>query len=124
MHLLYAVKRIGRTQYSRPERIDMSDERLADLEDAVRVLAENVMAKAGQSGPIDSLAVQYTPEDERLVLSVPDGEADGEAIDATEAAVALAEENDIDLANVEGSGEDGRILVSDVEDAIAERDTA
>jgi len=95
----------------------MSDERIVNLEDAVRVLAENVMAKAGQSGPIDSLAIQYTPEDERLVLSEPVADEPA-AVNATEAAVELANAHDIDLADVEGSGEDGRILVGDVEDIL------
>ena len=96
----------------------MSDERIVNLEDAVRVLAENVMAKAGQSGPIDSLAIQYTPEDERLVLSEPVADEPAAEVNATEAAVELANAHDIDLADVEGSGEDGRILVGDVEDIL------
>ena len=102
----------------------MSEDRVANLEDAVRVLAENVLAKSGQSGPIDSLAVQFAPEEERLVLSEPVVEADGEAVNATDAAVELAEAENVDLSSVEGSGEDGRILVGDVEDAIAEREEA
>lgn len=38
--------------------------------------------------------------------------------DATEAAIKLAEEHDIDLAEVSGSGTDGRILKSDIEKLI------
>jgi len=87
----------------------MSDERLSNLEDAVRVLAENSLAKSGQSGELDSLAVQYAVEDEDEAEPVAD-------VNATEAAVVLAAAEGIDLSDVQGSGEDGRILVSDVED--------
>ena len=38
--------------------------------------------------------------------------------DATEVAIKLAEEHDIDLAEVSGSGADGRILKSDIEKLI------
>jgi hypothetical protein len=43
---------------------------------------------------------------------------------ATDAAVQLAEENDIDLSTVEGTGEGGKIRVPDVQAAIDERDEA
>lgn len=42
-----------------------------------------------------------------------------EEIEATEAAVDLALENDIDIGEVEGSGKDGRVLKSDVQSHIA-----
>ena len=35
-------------------------------------------------------------------------------VDATDAARALAKEEDVDLADVDGSGDDGRVLKSDV----------
>lgn len=41
-------------------------------------------------------------------------------IDATDAARELAAEHDIDLATVEGTGEDGRVLVSDVRALVEE----
>lgn len=44
------------------------------------------------------------------------------AVDATDAAVVLAEAENIDLSTVEGSGKDGRIVEPDVQGAIAERD--
>jgi pyruvate/2-oxoglutarate dehydrogenase complex dihydrolipoamide acyltransferase (E2) component len=40
------------------------------------------------------------------------------AVNATDAAVELAHERGIDLAEIEGSGADGRILKSDVEAAV------
>jgi pyruvate/2-oxoglutarate dehydrogenase complex dihydrolipoamide acyltransferase (E2) component len=39
-------------------------------------------------------------------------------VNATDAAVELAQEHDIDLAEIEGSGTDGRVLKSDVEAVI------
>jgi pyruvate/2-oxoglutarate dehydrogenase complex dihydrolipoamide acyltransferase (E2) component len=47
----------------------------------------------------------------------------GAEIDATESATELAEEEDVDLAQVEGTGQDGRITKGDVEHYIANRDS-
>lgn len=44
-----------------------------------------------------------------------------EEVDATNAAIDLADEHDIDLTTVEGTGKDGRIVLSDVE-ALVEED--
>ena len=46
----------------------------------------------------------------------PNGETE-EEIDVTEPAERRAEELDVDLSEAEGSGSEGRILVSDVEEA-------
>jgi pyruvate/2-oxoglutarate dehydrogenase complex dihydrolipoamide acyltransferase (E2) component len=43
--------------------------------------------------------------------------SDEASVDATDAARELAEEKDVDLSALTGSGEDGRVLLSDVEDA-------
>lgn len=42
----------------------------------------------------------------------------GVAFDATDAALELADEHGVNLASVAGSGEDGRIIKSDVEEHI------
>lgn len=42
-----------------------------------------------------------------------------EPVNATDAAIALADEAGIDLAAVAGTGADGRIVINDVRDAIA-----
>lgn len=43
-------------------------------------------------------------------------------VDATDSARQLARDNDVDLREIEGTGEDGRILKGDVQDAIDNRD--
>lgn len=43
-------------------------------------------------------------------------------IDATDGAKELAEEEDVDLSQVQGSGAEGRVTKGDVEDFIAKRD--
>ena len=43
-------------------------------------------------------------------------------IEATEVAIALALENELPLGSVVGSGADGRVLKSDVEQALEDRD--
>lgn len=54
-------------------------------------------------------------------------EEDQEEIDATDAAIKLADQEGIDLATVTGTGDEGRILKSDVErtiDALADEKDA
>lgn len=51
----------------------------------------------------------------------PEPEAKSD-VDVTDAARVLAEEHDIDLSRIEGSGKDGRVLKGDVEKAIEARD--
>jgi len=45
-----------------------------------------------------------------------------EEVDITPAAAELAEENRIDVSAIEGTGKDGRVLKSDVQKAISQRD--
>ena len=48
--------------------------------------------------------------------------SDAEELDATDSAVALAAELGVDLADVEGSGKDGRITKADVEALVPTED--
>jgi pyruvate/2-oxoglutarate dehydrogenase complex dihydrolipoamide acyltransferase (E2) component len=54
---------------------------------------------------------------------VADDQAD-DAVDATPAAVELAPEHGVDLAEVEGTGAEGRVTKPDVEQAIADEPEA
>ena len=47
-----------------------------------------------------------------------EAEAPGEEPDATDAAAELADEANLDLSTIEGTGKNGRILKSDVTDAL------
>lgn len=64
----------------------------------------------------------YFPENAPSVLPGPDEDDvvstdSAEEIDATDRAQELADELDVDLAQVEGTGQDGRIMAEDVEAA-------
>ncbi len=50
----------------------------------------------------------------------PDGQKQDTEVEATEAAERKAEELDVDLSEVEGTGSEGNVLVEDVEDAAGE----
>ena len=52
----------------------------------------------------------------------PGAPSQEEPLDATDAAVALAEEHDIDLSLISGTGKEGRILLSDVREALGEEE--
>jgi pyruvate/2-oxoglutarate dehydrogenase complex dihydrolipoamide acyltransferase (E2) component len=69
----------------------------------------------------------YAPGDE-VDMTAEEAEENGlvaigavevtEEVQATEAAAELAEEEDVDLASIDGTGSGGKILKSDVEDAL------
>ena len=79
------------------------------------------MPDAEGSTPAEGRVITGPPHDRMMtvknlkkrVLSENSG-----APDATEIAIKLAKEHDIDLAEVSGSGADGRILKSDIEKLI------
>ena len=81
------------------ERLDLIEGKLQDLERAMRL---------GSS--------LGTHIDEAAAFR---GVVEGDDIDATDAAAAKAAGLGVDLAVVEGTGADGRVLVSDVEAAAA-----
>lgn len=56
----------------------------------------------------------------RALIEEVDGIREASAVEVTDAAREMAREQGVDLTGVEGSGEDGRILKSDVEDATEE----
>jgi len=58
------------------------------------------------------------------VVETPAPQPPAAGFDVTDSARELAEEAGIDLASIEGTGKEGRILKSDVQKAIKERDEA
>lgn len=63
----------------------------------------------------------YFPDDAPSVLPGPDEDDvvssdSADEIDATDRAKEIAAEEDVDLTEIEGSGEDGRITADDVRD--------
>ena len=64
------------------------------------------------SAPDPEPEIELTPEEKQQVK--PDNGVEQKEIDATKAAIRLAEEHDIDLQQVKGSGKDGRIVKQDV----------
>ena len=71
-------------------------------------------------GKIEAGAVTSVPEKQTETTSAPAVKSQGDAaLAANPAAKKLAEENNIDLASVKGTGKDGRILKEDVQNAMA-----
>ena len=68
-------------------------------------------AASGQLARVDELGVEPIPK------FPPDPPTPADAVVATPAAVAAADEHGVDLATVDGSGVDGKVLVADVKDA-------
>lgn len=92
--------------------------------------AEKPKAEKPKTAGAEETPVAQPPEQPESVevvdaARVAEGDAgamDADAVDATPAAVELAQDEGIDLASIEGSGKEGRILKSDVEAAIRERE--
>lgn len=63
---------------------------------------------------------KWTPKVE-VVAELPEEQRQDQEPDATPKAAELAAEHGLDLAEIEGTGAEGRILVKDVEAALAER---
>jgi 2-oxoglutarate dehydrogenase complex dihydrolipoamide succinyltransferase (E2 component) len=70
-------------------------------------------------GKIEAGAVASAPTSEAQVETTPAATATDTALAANPAAKKLAEENNIDLSNVKGTGKDGRILKEDVQNALS-----
>lgn len=71
-------------------------------------------------GKIEAGAVASAPAKQAEATAAPAAESQADAVlAANPAAKKLAEENNIDLASVKGTGKDGRILKEDVQNAMA-----
>lgn len=105
------------------------EERVTAVEeilDHVQTGLEELWARVGGGSPAEDSGQGEGGEDgppeetEDGASDDGDGEEDEEPIDATDAARELAGEHGIELAKIEGTGEDGRVLKSDVQAAVAE----
>src|ERR671917_829740 len=106
--------------------IDLDRKILADLAVTEPEIFAAIVAQAQNA--LDGKPVERRVEVERAVAAAqpetPTGEAEAAAegetdveVNATEAAERKAEELGVDIATVEGSGQGGRVVVGDVDDA-------
>lgn len=115
---------VGPPSYGSP-RPETSAGRLLPLhEHPLRIEALPAGHPAAISGDYGVSNVGLTDLERDSAGGREDREAEGEASDnATDAAKELAAENGVNLADVDGSGEGGRITKTDVQDFIDERDS-
>jgi large subunit ribosomal protein L21 len=83
----------------------------SDVQEAIRELEEEEAAEAGDEAAEADVADEAAAADEAGAV-IPD------EVDITGAARELAEEHGLDVTGIEGTGKEGRILKSDVQDAI------
>lgn len=100
----------------------MSNEHDKDLEDIASMKAE----LKERADLITDRGVITSVEEPVFLHATPDpdqaDEEDEVEADATDAAEALAEEHGIDLAEITGTGANGRILLADVQAAVAAKE--
>ena len=104
--------------------------RLAEIELDRKILADLAATEPDAFAAVVSQArnaldgepVQRRIEGERrqAATAEPEGQKQDTEVEATEAAERKAEELDVDLSEVEGTGSEGNVLVEDVEDAAGE----
>ena len=104
--------------------------RLAEIELDRKILADLAATEPDAFAAVVSQArnaldgepVQRRIEGERrqAATAEPEGQKQDTEVEVTEAAERKAEELDVDLSEVEGTGSEGNVLVEDVEDAAGE----
>jgi large subunit ribosomal protein L20 len=100
--------------------IELDRKILADLAATEREAFAAVVSQARNA--LDGEPVQRRIEGDKrqAATAEPEGQKQDTEVDATEAAERKAEELDVDLSEVEGTGSEGNVLVEDVEDAAGE----
>ena len=101
--------------------VDLDRKILADLAATEPDAFAAVVSQARNA--LDSEPAQRRTESDRRQAAgttEPEGKEQDTEVEATEAAERKAEELDVDLSEVEGTGAEGNILVEDVEDAADE----
>ncbi|MDH3732507.1 MAG: 50S ribosomal protein L21 [Gemmatimonadota bacterium] len=100
------------------------EEAVADepvVEEVVEASAEATVADVAEETVVEA-AEETATEAAAQVGDAPVEDASDGDYDITPAALELATANGIDLATIEGSGKEGRILKSDIDKAIKEKD--
>lgn len=106
-------KTFGPPQYGSPDPASAAS-RLMTLEDGHPL--------AGVDSGTAAISDDYGADVGDGGVAAAAGPHEGAEIDATDGAKELAEEENVDLTQVEGTGQDGRVTKSDVEDYIAAQD--
>jgi large subunit ribosomal protein L20 len=97
--------------------VDLDRKILADLAATEPAAFAAVVEKAKDALDGDSGEKRSEPEGRQAQESEADSSSRADEVEATEAAERKADELDVNLADVEGSGSEGRVLVEDVEEA-------
>jgi len=120
--VVYKMKRRKGYRRKQGHRQGFTEVRILEIDfgkgKSVAPAAAGKAAKAAKAAPAAG-----KPQKAEAEVPVATAEAAPE-IDATDTARALADEAGIDLATIEGTGKEGRILKSDVQKAIKEQDEA
>jgi len=91
-----------------------------DITDAARELAdEHGIDIAALVDALEEEEAGEAGEDEEPVRAEEEQGLTAEEVDITDAARELADEHGIDITTLEGTGKDGRVLKSDVQDAVS-----
>jgi pyruvate/2-oxoglutarate dehydrogenase complex dihydrolipoamide acyltransferase (E2) component len=118
--VVYKMKRRKGYRKKQGHRQGFTEVRVLDIEIGGGATTGRKASKKKADAPVTPAA---EPPAEAPVAEVAAEAPEAPAkIEATDTARALAEEHDIDLATLEGTGKDGRILKSDVAKAIKQQE--
>jgi pyruvate/2-oxoglutarate dehydrogenase complex dihydrolipoamide acyltransferase (E2) component len=115
------AKTVGPPQYGSPDPTTAAS-RLATLEDG-HPLDPGLLPEGHPAAISDDYGIQTVDVDDPTAGTEEQTTGDQtNEIDATDSAIELAREENVDLSEVKGTGVEGRIIKGDVEDFITERD--
>jgi large subunit ribosomal protein L21 len=117
--VVYKMKRRKGYRRKQGHRQGFTDVRILDIDVGSEMSAKRRPAKKKEAPAAAEAAVQ-----EQVDAKVAQVSGEAAEILITDSARALAEEAALDLASIEGTGKEGRILKSDVQKAIKKRDEA
>lgn len=96
--------------------------RLAELDLDRKILADLAATEPAAFAAVASKVKSALGDQAAEARNGKDSQASTEEVEATDAAERKAEETDVDLSEVEGSGQQGRVTVGDVEQASREKE--